>query len=379
MKIGIILHPYGEKQPGGLPRMIYQWTKAMIEVDAKNEYIIFLKEEPSCPPDFPGDNWRYEVLAPLEAGRKRPRLLTRLGGGRFWLDRLRKKEKADVYIFNTPVLPLFWKPPRSIVIALDFPYKYLKPNSLKERIFNIFLGAYHNRSLRKADLVVAISKAAEEDVIKIFHVPEEKIAYIPQGYINICNVPEINVRLPNNFFLFIGAVKERKNVLRIVEAFSRFINDHPIEKYSLVLVGRYGGAYYGKIEKYAKDNNLSDRIIFLGHKNDGELSYIYRRAEAVVFPSIGEATGNPMIEGMYCGVPVITSNIFGPAELGSDDSAILVDPYNVEELTKAMETVVFDREKREDLIKKGREQVKKFRWPDAGKKMIEAAERLVGR
>lgn len=374
MKIGIVLHPYGEKQPGGLPRMILEWTKAMLEVDRKNEYIIFLKHEPKEPPKLPGKNWHYEVLAPLEAGRLRPRLLMGL-----WLDRLRSKPRADVYIFNTPVLPLFWTPPKSIVIALDFPYKYLKAPSLKLYVWHFLLGAYHSLSLKRADLVVAISLAAKEDVMKLFGVPEKKIKYIPQGYINICAVPETPVKLPEKFFLFVSAVKERKNVRRIVEAFNQFAKGHPETGHSLVLVGRHGGPYYEKIIEYVRKNNIEKQVIFLGHRNDGELSYIYRRAEAVLFPSIIEATGNPIIEGMHCGVPVITSNICGPAELGSDGSAILIDPYNVGELKEAMERVVFDSSARTELIRKGKEQVKKFQWPEAGKRMVEAAEQLVQR
>ena len=355
LKIGIILHPYGEKQPGGLPRMILEWTKAMLRVGPHNEYIIYFKERPKTSPDLPGRNWRYEVL----------------GKGIFWLERLRFKTKADVYIFNTPVLPFLYTPKKTLVIALDFPYKYLKPDNAREYLWRFFLGMYHRRSLHRADAVVAISNAAKKDVVALFSVPEKKIVHIPQGYINICAVPQMVVpSLPKPFFLFVSAIKERKNVLRIVQAFHHFKLKNPRTGHFLVLVGRYGGTYYDQIVEYIKDNELADKILFLGHRNDGELSYIYRRAEAVIFPSIIEATGNPVIESMYCGTPVITSNICGPAELGSDGSALLVDPYNIYEIKEAMEKIVFDKKVREELVEKGYEQVKKFQWDDAGKNLL---------
>ena len=363
LKIGIVLHPYGEKQPGGLPRMILEWTKAMLRVDPHNEYTVYFKERPKTRPDLPGTNWRYEVL----------------GKGLFWLDRLRFKTKSDVYIFNTPVLPFFYRPKNSVVISLDFPYKYLKPNGPREYIYRFLLGAYHKRSLSRATAVVAISLTAKQDTMRLFGVPEKKIAHIPQGYINICAAPQIAVDLPHTFFLFVSAIKERKNVLRIVQAFHHFKLKNPHAGHFLVLVGRYGGTYYDQIVEYIKDNNLADKILFLGHRNDGELSYIYRRAEAVIFPSTIEATGNPIIESMYCGVPVITSNICGPAELGSDGSALLVDPYNIYEIKEAMEKIVFDKKVREELVKKGHEQVKKFQWDDAGKNLLRMASALAMR
>src|SRR3989344_2823050 len=131
MKIGIVLHPYGEKKPGGLPRIIFGWTQALLSVDQENEYLIFLKERPITPPDLPGKNWRLEIL----------------GSGHFWLERLRQKTPCDVYLFNTPVLPFLWKSPCSVVIALDYPYKYLETKSIREWLFRKFISSYHGRSL----------------------------------------------------------------------------------------------------------------------------------------------------------------------------------------------------------------------------------------
>src|SRR3989344_713644 len=105
MKIGIILHPYGEKKPGGLPRIIFGWAEALLSVDKNNEYTLFFKDEISKPPALPGSNWTTHIL----------------GKGRFWLNRLKKYPQSDVYIFNTPVLPFLWKPKKSVIIVLDYP------------------------------------------------------------------------------------------------------------------------------------------------------------------------------------------------------------------------------------------------------------------
>ena len=122
MKIGIILHPYDEDKPAGLARTIFELTKGMLEIDKDNEYIIFVKNKPRRDPELPGNNWRLEVL----------------GGGMFWLDHLRRAPRADVYLFNTPVMPFFWKPLKSVVIALDFAYWHLSSQALENQIRRIF-------------------------------------------------------------------------------------------------------------------------------------------------------------------------------------------------------------------------------------------------
>mgnify|MGYP001607476580 FL=1 len=120
MKIGIILHPYGEDQPAGLARTIFELTKGMVSVDHENEYIIFLKRAFRVLPEFSGTNWRVHVL----------------GEGLLWLDRLRDAPQCDVIIFNTPVMPLIYKPKKSIVLALDFAYYYFPPRGFKATLLN---------------------------------------------------------------------------------------------------------------------------------------------------------------------------------------------------------------------------------------------------
>ncbi len=354
MKIGIILHPYGEKHPGGLPRMIFNWTKAMIESDEVNEYIIFLKEELNSPLNLPRKNWRVEIL----------------GGGRWWLDRLKRRTLCDVYLFNTPVLPMFYRPKGSVVISLDYPYKVQKPKNFHEFIMKYLLAFYHKRSLLAADRIVAISDAAKRDTIEFFGAPESKITTIPHGYTNICALEEQKVDLPPRFFFFAGTLKERKNVMRIIQAFGKFKQKYPSLEHKLVIAGKKTGEYYQSLVTYVNSHALDSSVFFLGHVNDNHLSYIYRRAEALVFPSLIEATGNPIIEAMYCGLPVITSNINGPAELGGNGSAILVDPSSVDDIMYGMDRVANNPEYRAALVAKGHEQVKLFSWENAASSMI---------
>ena len=180
MRIGIVLHPYGEDSPAGLARTIFEFAKGMLEADAESEYVIFLKHAAKEPPRLPGKNWRVEAL----------------GGGRFWLENLRRASAVDVCIFNTPVLPLFFRPKASVVLALDFAYYYLGWKTLGGSFRDLATLCYHALSLWRADHIVAISQATKRDVVKIFRVPERKISVVHLGYKNICAASETPLPLP---------------------------------------------------------------------------------------------------------------------------------------------------------------------------------------
>jgi len=352
MKIGIVLHPYDEDKPAGLARTIFEITKGMVEVDTTNEYIIFLKKKPRQNPNFPGNNWRVKIL----------------GGGLLWLNNLKNAEKADIYIFNTPVMPLLYKPTKSIVIGLDFAYYYLGGGKIKGTLLRFVTFVYHFLSLHRSDHIIAISEATKKDIVKLFKISPAKITVIYCGFKKICAVPEKSVVLPEKFFLFIGIVKERKNVFNIVKAFYEFQKKH--SDVTLVLGGNASGPYYEKIAAYIKNKDFSDSVVWIGHINDQELSYVYRRALCLVFPALIEGFGFPVLEGMDCGIPVITSNQSSLKEVGGNGSALLVDPYNASDIAGAMERIVTEKGLQEELIQKGFKQAKKFSWHKTAQNML---------
>lgn len=352
MKIGIILHPYGEDQPAGLARTIFELTKGMLSIDRGNEYIIFLKRMPRAMPEFAGNNWKIHVL----------------GSGVLWLDRLRNAPQCDVIIFNTPVLPLFYKPKRSIILALDFAYYYFPPQGLKATLINKFTFWYHGRSLRRVDGIVAISEATKKDTVKLFGIAPEKIGVVLCGFKHICAMPEQAVTLPEKFFLFVGVMKERKNVFNVVRAFRAICEKFP--NYMLILGGRAEGEYVEEMKGYIESEGIQMRVRFIGHLNDGQLSYAYKHAQALVFASFIEGFGYPVLEAMACGTPVITSKFSSLGEICQNGSALLVDPSSIQELASAMEEIARDENLRQKLIHSGQLQAAQFSWEKAGKEMV---------
>lgn len=359
MRIGIILHPYGEKEPAGLARAILDLTRAMILSSPGDEFTIFAKGDAPARPDFPGSNWSFHPL----------------GRGFFWRERIRARAPgADVYLFNTPVLPLFRRPRKSVLIALDFAYLAAPVPGMAGRVRTLLLRLYHAFSLSRADAVIAISEATKKDAVRFFRIPEDKIRVVRLGFHPVCSLPEARVDAPEKFFLFVGALKERKNVHGIIAAFARFAKSRP--EYHLLLAGAAGGEYGVRMRRISAESGVGQRIKFLGHVSDATLSYLYRRAAALMYPSIIEGFGFPVLEAMDCGIPVITSHVSSLAEIGGE-AALLVDPQSPEAIAAGMARIVDEPGLRETLIRKGNAWKDKFSWNKAGKEMAERLREII--
>jgi len=361
MTIGILLHPYDEDKPAGLARTILGYTTGILEVDgSENEYIIFVKKKSKKDPQLPG-NWKLHVL----------------GEGMFWLDRMRNAPRADVYIFNTPVMPFFWHPPKSIVIVLDFAYIYIPTKNFRTFIHNKLLRWYHGRSMKKADHIVSITQTTQGEIEKLYGINSEKITIVYPGFDKICALPGEKINTPLKFFLFIGVLKNRKNPFTAIKAFVEFHKHHP--DYTLVVAGKGGGSYYEKMLKYVREYNVEDSVLFIGFVSDNQLSYLYKHARALVFPTTFEGGFClPAFEAMDCGLPVISSGQgpFESLEETLEDGALLVDPLNVSKVAGAMRRVVEESGLREQLIQKGFAQSKKFSWNKAGRELLAVVDKL---
>ncbi len=347
MRIGIVLNPYNEEKPSGLGRFIYEIASALIEGDAKNEYLVYVKGAPKKLPIFSGGNWR----------------ICTGGKGLLWLDLLLfRNEPSDVYLFNTPSMPLFFRPRRSVVIALDFAYRHLPSDSIGERVKRFFLFRYHRFSLRKATHIVATSETTKKDVIELFHLPSNKITVIYPGFISMKRFKEEPVPVPPHYFYYMGVIKERKNVFAMVKAFVRFKELYPSD-YQFLVAGNPSGEYYEKIQTFLAETPYSKDVVFLGYVTDGQAAYLYKHARAFIFTTLIEgATGMPVLEAMDAGTPVITSNAPTSTEVNLGEAALLADPENAESIAQAMEQIAKDDALRSALVEKGRRFAAEFSW-----------------
>jgi glycosyltransferase involved in cell wall biosynthesis len=124
------------------------------------------------------------------------------------------------------------------------------------------------------------------------------------------------------------------------------------------------------VSKYIKENDLDRRVIKIGFVDEDDLPKIYNLADLLLFPSLYEGFGLPILEAQACGCPVLTSNVTSCPEVAGD-GAHIVDPYSVDEIRDGILKIIKDNNYKEQLIKKGFENIKRFSWEKSARKILE--------
>jgi glycosyltransferase involved in cell wall biosynthesis len=250
---------------------------------------------------------------------------------------------------------------RTVITVHDLiPLRFLQ-NSLLGFYFRYYVPIL----LKQAKHVLCNSKFTANDIIDFFQISPKKITPIPLAYdashFRCLNQP------PADYFLYLGRIDPYKNIRRLISAFKAVSLCHDV---SLWIVGptdpRYAAQYFQQIEAL----DLSSRVRFLNYLPYQQLPEVINQAIALVFPSLWEGFGLPVLEAMACGTPVITSNLSSLPEVAGD-AAILIDPYNVEQLAAAMIDMVKDCRAREDLRQAGLAQAQRFSWEQTGQQTCE--------
>ena len=355
--VGMVVHPFGEKTPAGLGRAMFEIARAVIEEDKSRFYTIFVKQELEDKPKISGDNW--EVIS----------LHTHRTWQPFILDSYKKD--IDIWFFFSPVIPLFFKPKKSLVIAWDFAYLYFKDKGLKAWLHRKFLYIMQSLAFKKASYICSISDFTKTEVSRFFSVLDKKNISIPVSYIPVCygktNYPKLS-SLPESYVLFIGAIKERKNVLRIVQAYE--LSESRKNGVRLVIAGTGRWSYFETVVAYVKDNNLEKDIIFTGYVSEVDLPSLYQHANAIIYPSLLEGFGMPILEAFDCDTHVVTSNIGSLAEVAGA-AAMCVDPYSVVSIQEGMDKLLTDETYRKELLNKRKERLEIYSWKKTAKGYVE--------
>jgi glycosyltransferase involved in cell wall biosynthesis len=169
-------------------------------------------------------------------------------------------------------------------------------------------------------------------------------------------------QLPDQFFLYVGSIIERKNLLNICKAVHLLKGKLNIP---LVVIGN-GDKYKNEIKRYISSYNIDNQIIFLSEKFDNsdfksakDFPAIYQQALAMIYPSTFEGFGIPVLEALWSNTPVITSNVSCMPETGGD-AAFYVNPLNPEEISDAMLQMADNEQLRLNMVQKGWQHAQKF-------------------
>lgn len=291
-----------------------------------------------------------------------------------------RREKLDIYHGLSNELPYDIRAARcrSIVTMHDLIFvRY--PELYKPADVALYKQKY-GRSCRKADKIIAISQQTRDDLVELWGIPEQKIEVVYQGcnpifYQEATPQTKAAVRtkysLPERYILSVGSIEERKNLLLTVQAMAMGKID-----IDLVACGKHT-PYADRVMNYAQQAGIAHRVHMLHNVNFEDLPAIYQMGCVMVYASIFEGFGIPILEGFNSGVPVITSQGGVFPETGGD-AAMYVDPQSVDSMINAIRTVTENSALREEMITKGYAYRERFREHHIAENMMRVYRDVMG-
>jgi len=364
MKIAIDARSLMGKNYSGVSTYAFNLLKALFESDHGNEYVLFYNSSKLASlPKFDFPNVRY-------CGFHWPNKLFNASLNFFgWpkLDRL----IGDCDIFFAPNLHFVsWSDEcKKVIVVHDLSFlAYPQFFTLKQRLWHKLI--LNKKILQRADIIIADSGSTKRDLIDLLDIAEEKVKVVHLGGDKRDeSSAEMAAKhhLPEKYFLFVGTLEPRKNLSGIIRALNMLPND-----VKLVVAGDWGWKT-GKLK--VEMEKSKDRIIFLGYVSDEEKANLYKNAVALAYPSFYEGFGLPIVEAMNLGCPVIAGNNSSQGEV-LGDAGLLVDPFNVREISQAMELLLNDRDLRQELINRGKIQAEKFSWEKTARETLELFNKL---
>jgi len=294
----------------------------------------------------------------------------------------------NVLFVPAHTIPLI-HPRRTVVTIHGLEYEFCKESySLLDRLYMRLSIRF---SCAVAEKIICVSENTKKDVKKLYHAKASKMHVIYEGYetnfqflisnfqsisnnkISNSEIKKFNIeskfKIQNSkFILFIGRLEERKNVIRIIEAFEILKKEYRIP-HTLVLAGKPGYGYE-KIKEKRMGSKQKEAIRELGYITEEEKWDLLRNADVFLFPSLYEGFGIPVLEAQSVGVPVVMSGISSLPEVGGK-GAIYVDPMQSEALAQGVYTLLSEREVRDDIIAEGTKNVHLFSWEKCAKEIYQ--------
>jgi glycosyltransferase involved in cell wall biosynthesis len=304
--------------------------------------------------------------------------------GQFGTKPFLKKIKPDITLFfyyEDAIAGL----PRSAVFVYDlipflFPDRYNLNSGLKNKIrTGIF-----TRTAKAADRIFTISECSKNDIIKLWNIPAGKIEIVGAAVDTISfyrrddnEIKKIRERykLPEKFLLYVGGIDVRKNVPMMFRALRIAVDKHP--DIGLVMAGKYEKmSEYDELVSLMGNLGLNINIKFIGYVPDSDLPAIYSASHGLVFPSLYEGFGLPIIESLASGSPVIASRNSAMAE-AAGELALYCDVENMESLSAAMSNFWENGQYQEMAKMNGPVWAGKFTWDKVALKVADGLRRFL--
>jgi len=354
MKIGVNLIQYTDCQ--GL-EIFTQNILAHLPLTEEDDVVLFTNQKSAVL--FSGLNPRFKIIN-INFSYLNP--LSLILFQQFGLTRELKQKKIDILFCPSLAVPLFFR--NKIVTIHDVAFRrFLEETSLISRLYlNISLWSvkYFSRA------ITTVSEFSKNELVSLLKITPSKITVLTEGTPTLTPVSEDKAvqitdrfSLKNkNYFMYIGNVRPRKNLPAVLAAFKIFSQHH--SDYHFLIAGKRDSKLIALADAATK-MDLADKIIFPGFISPEEKTALLKRSRGLIFISLYEGFGLPVLEAQTLNVPVLSSQTSSLPEIAGN-SALLVDPRNIKDIAAGMESIATDDTLRATLIKRGRENSNKYSW-----------------
>lgn len=379
MRIGIDLRVLASGRRTGIEEYTIGLLDHLLPMGAAHEWVLFYNALRKPPFRFGWDALPGVRLASARLPNRalmlsatyleRPRINTLLG---------------DIDLFFAPhFFPVaVARPARLVVTFHDLSFvRYPEFFSVKKRLWHAL--SMPRRQAHRADHIITVSESSRRDLVALYGIAPPAISVVHSGIadefrpMDPDDAMRVHIRrkyrLPERFILYFGTLEPRKNIVGLIRAFERIAPAHA--DVALVLAGS-AGWLSGPIDAAARTSPFRARIHYTGFIPPEEKRYLYSLAECFVYPSFFEGFGFPPLEAMACGIPTITARGSSlPETVGN--SALLVDPWRVDELAWAIGEVLSDASLRSQLGARGLARAAGFSWRRAAQSTMQIFESML--
>jgi glycosyltransferase involved in cell wall biosynthesis len=286
-----------------------------------------------------------------------------------------KRQQVD--LFFSPVHEgSFFPPVPQIVTVHDLiPLKYPEV-SPKWKYYYLYALPF---LLKQSQRIICVSEYTKQDLVANYALDPNSIDVVYNGYAQDLFYPQANPAILeqynlDKYLLYVGDMRFYKNLSRCLEAFDSL----PLQDYQFVITGKKDDFFYPEIKRQTAKLAAKERIIFLDYVPTADLPGLYSMAQALVFPSLYEGFGLPILEAMACGCPVITSKVTSIPEVAGD-SVFYVDPYDVDSIAQGMYQIITNPELSTNLRHQGLTRAKKFSWDKTAAGVAQVLDKCLGR
>ncbi len=370
MNIGIEAQRIFRKNKHGMDYVVLQEIKELQKIDTVNEYFIFVKPgEDRCLEETPNFHiielkcpsyplWE-QVALPIAA----------------------KKHKVDILHCTSNTAPIWCGTPLMLTLH---DIIFLEPRDKNNKSLYQNMGWLYRRIvvpkiLNKCKRIITVSNFELNNIISKLNIPKQQMAMVYNGYNNwfrpIENVEDITSKYidQTGYFFFLGNTDPKKNTERTLIAYSKYLKMSKIKR--KLLIADLKSQHLEEIISRRGLDDIKDNVVLTGYVVNSDLPYIYNGAFTFLYTSLRESFGIPLLEGMACGTPVITSNTSSMPEIGGKNAA-LINPESSDEIAAMMLKIENNSDFRNEVINNGLERAKLFSWKNTATNLLKLYEEV---